>query len=342
MKTIPIGIIGATGYTGQELVRILSGHPGVELVSLTSRQEAGNRYSDLFPSSRCGLLLETLNVPKIAKKTKAVFLCLPHHGSMEIAAGFRSCGVRVVDLSADFRIKDVETYEKIYGPHTQKKLLGEAVYGLPELFREEIRGSQLVAAPGCYPTSILLALAPLLKNSMVQLDSIICDSKSGVSGAGRSEKLTNLFVEVNEGVKAYNVGSHRHQPEIEEKLSLMAGKPVSVLFSPHLVPMDRGILSSIYLTPTKKWTSKALEKIVRDFYQRESFVKIVSHFPSTKEVKGTNFCHIHVQVDEKTEKMALFSVIDNLVKGASGQAVQAFNLMWGLEETDGLRNLSSL
>ena len=342
-QRIPIAIIGATGYTGIELVRLMVQHPNAEIVAVTSRQQAGEKISTLFPflTGLCDLAYEDLNVEQLAKRVRAVFLCLPHHESMEIAAGFRKKGTTVLDLSADFRLKEAAMYEKWYGPHTQKELLREAVYGLPEFYREEIKKAKLIAVPGCYPTSIQLGLAPLLKNKLIETKGIICDSKSGVSGAGRTARIDTLFCEVHENFKAYNVGCHRHTPEIEQELSLLAGDKVTVIFAPHLLPVDRGILSTIYCEPKSKTSTDDLIKLFRSFYKNEPFVKILPEgtLPETKNVRGTNFCHISPLFDERTGKIVVIATIDNLTKGASGQAVQCFNLIHGFPESAGLESI---
>lgn len=327
---IPIAIIGGNGLTGMELIRILSGHPQARIAAVTSRQNAGEKV----PGT--DLVFETLDVSKIASKAKTVFICLPHHEAMQVAADFRKKGIKVIDLSADFRIHNAKEYEAWYGVHTQTVLLAEAIYGLPELHREEIKKASLVASPGCYPTSIILALAPLLAKKMILTDQIISDSKSGVSGAGKQAR-----VEV-ENFRAYNVAKHRHTPEMEQELSLLAGTDIKILFSPHLVPMDRGILSTVYSVPSKKTSLSALLEVYRKFYADEPFVKILPEgvSPQTKDVRGTNDCHISIILDERTNRIIILSAIDNLTKGASGQAVQAFNLMWGFPETAGLEKIA--
>ncbi|MBX7148335.1 N-acetyl-gamma-glutamyl-phosphate reductase [bacterium] len=343
-SSLSVGIVGATGYTGVELVRLLYNHPKVKITSLTSQQYAGEAFSSVYPSflGRVDLKCEKINVPAISKKVKVVFLCLPHHEAMNVAAAFRARGVKVVDLSADFRLKDPSVYETWYGPHSQKKLLPEAVYGLPEIYAADIKKAKLIASPGCYPTSITLGLAPLLKKGMISSDDIICDSKSGTSGAGRSAKVDSLFCEVNDSFKAYNIARHRHTPEIEQELSGLAGEKVTVLFSPHLVPMDRGILSTIYVRPKRRWNTAELIKVYQQFYKKSYFVNILPEgkLPTTKEVRGTNFCHIGVLFDPRTDRIVVVSAIDNLTKGASGQSIQAFNLMMGFPEKTGLTGLS--
>lgn len=337
---IPTAIIGATGYTGMELVRLLSFHPGISIASLTSRQQAGERYDHAFPSFAgiCNNTLEDLDIPKIAKKVKSVFLCLPHHEAMNVAREFRSRGVRVIDLSADFRLKNVETYEKWYGKHAQKNLIKEAVYGLPELHRAEITNAKLVATPGCYATTNILALAPLLAEKMILPHDIICDSKSGVSGAGRGLLVDSLFSEVNDSFKPYKIANHRHAPEIEQELSIVAGEEITLLFSPHLVPMDRGILSTIYARPVRKGTTAQLLQTYKKFYKNEKFVKILPEgtWPATKQVRGTNNCLIAALYESRTERIVITAALDNLTKGASGQAVQCFNLMFGFAEETAL------
>lgn len=342
----PIAIIGATGYTGTELLRILLTHPKAHIVSITSRQHEGVPLHHPIPAftGLTDLCFEALHVKKISRKVKVTFLCLPHHESMEVAQQFRSQGVRVIDLSADFRLQDAQAYEQWYGPHTQKKLLAEAVYGLPEIFRNEIKDAKLVASPGCYPTSIALGLAPLLTRKMVSLEGIICDSKSGVSGAGRTAKVESLFSEVNDDFKAYHIGKHRHTPEIEQTLSHIAGEPMTILFAPHLIPMDRGIESTIYCKPLRRWSTADLIKTYQQFYKKERFVKILleGKWPSTKQVRSTNYCHIGLMFEPRTDRIVISSVIDNLTKGASGQAMQSFNLMMGYPEAMGLDSIGMI
>lgn len=337
---LKVAVIGATGYTGQELVRLLLGHPGVEITTLTSEKLAGKKFSEVFPAfqSKLDLSLEALDVGKIASQAGFAFLCLPHQMAMETAQALRTQGLKVVDLSADFRLSAVEIYETWYGEHRCHELLKEATYGLPEIHRESIKTSSLVANPGCYPTSCILGLAPLLKKGAVDLKTIHCDSKSGVSGAGRTANEGILFCEVNEGLKAYNVGVHRHTPEIEQEVSRLAGQEVILSFTPHLIPMDRGILSTIYAQAKDKMDSGTLHKIYADFYLKEPFIRLrpLGTFPGTQEVHMTNFCDIGVHYDERTGRVVIVSAIDNLTKGASGQAVQNMNLMVDFPETQGL------
>lgn len=342
---LKVAIVGASGYTGLELIRILHMHPEAAVTCVTSEQSAGKRISEVFPSlrDRCDLLLENLEPVRVAEKTDFIFTALPHKAAMEVVPTFLKLGKRVVDLSADYRLKDAREYACWYEPHLNPENLKKAVYGLPELRRARIAGADLVANPGCYPTSIILGLAPLLKKKLIDPASIIADSSSGVSGAGRSAKVDNLFCEVNDGFKAYAVGGlHRHIPEIEQELSLLAGKKTVISFTPHLVPMDRGILSTVYAMPVGPVSTSELLKIYRDFYKGEPFVRVLPEgcFPSTSHVRGSNFCDIGLTVDERTGRVIVVSAIDNLVKGASGQAVQNMNIMNGFPENMGLEGLA--
>ncbi|HEY4743422.1 MAG TPA: N-acetyl-gamma-glutamyl-phosphate reductase [Desulfuromonadaceae bacterium] len=340
-----VAIVGASGYTGLELIRILYRHPEVAVTCLTSEQSAGKRISEVFPAlrERCDLLLENLEPVRVAEKADIIFTALPHKAAMEVVPTFLKLGKWVIDLSADYRLADPQVYGAWYEPHLNPAVLKKAVYGLPEIRRAKVRGAKLVANPGCYPTSIILGLAPLLKNGLIKLDSIIADSASGVSGAGRSAKVDSLYCEVNDGFKAYGVGGvHRHTPEIEQELSLLAGKSVTITFTPHLVPMDRGILSTCYATPKKPISTEKLVQLYREFYADEPFVRVLPQgaLPSTAFVRGSNFCDIAPMVDSRTGRIIIVSAIDNLVKGAAGQAVQNMNLVSGLPETMGLEGLA--
>jgi N-acetyl-gamma-glutamyl-phosphate reductase len=341
---ISIAIIGASGYTGTELLRLTLRHPNIHIDTVTSRQYAGKALSEIYPAflGKTDLKFSKPNYVQIAKRVQAVFLCLPHHEAMDAGKTFRDHGVKVIDLSADFRFSSVKTYEKTYGEHSQKALLKTATYGLCEIFAEDIKRANLVGAPGCYVTSILLALAPLIQNQIITLDSIICDSKSGVSGAGRKEAVDLLASEVNQNFKAYGIANHRHRPEIEEKLSQLAGKDVTIVFTPHLLPITRGILSTIYAKPVRKWKNENLTTIFEKFYKKNTFIKILpdGQSPQIKSVVGTNDCHISAHYDDHSERIIVISALDNLVKGASGQALQCFNLMYGLAEDTGLTNLA--
>ena len=332
-----VAILGATGYTALELIRILLRHPEAEIVAVTSRQEGQPHIAMIHPAltGRLDLCLEDLAPAEVAARAECVFSCLPHGASAAVIPYLLDAGSRVVDFSADYRLNDPEIYAQWYDQkHADPKRLGKVVYGLPELFRKQIPPAQLVANPGCYPTSAILALAPLLKAGLIEPKTIIVDSKSGVSGAGRTLKLTTHYPECNESISAYNVGRHRHTPEIEQVLGTAAGTPVEVVFSPHLVPMDRGILTTAYAQPTAEPVEEKILQTIRDFYADEPFVRVVDHFPGTKDSLGTNFCDITARVVRS--RVLTFSCIDNLIKGASGAAVQNFNLMYGYAETTAL------
>jgi len=335
-----VGIIGATGYTGVELLRLLLHHPQVEVAALTSQKYAGMPIDQVFPSlmKHLPLKCEELNVEQISKKTDFVFTAVPHKTAMEVVPLFHRQGKKIVDLSADFRFRNAAVYEKWYQKHTSADLLPESVYGLPELHREEIRNARIVGNPGCYPTGALIGLSPLVKKGMISVDHIVVDSKSGVSGAGRDVVLESLFCEVNEGVKAYKIFAHRHTPEIDQELSRLAQKEMNVTFVPHLIPMDRGILSTLYVRLTKKMKTEELLHAIEGFYQGEPFIRTYpkGKLPSTKDVRGSNFCGIGVTVSESDDRAVIVTAIDNLVKGASGEAVQNMNIMLGFPETMGL------
>jgi N-acetyl-gamma-glutamyl-phosphate reductase len=338
---LKVAVVGASGYTGVELIRILHNHPEVAVTTVTSEQSAGKKISAVFPSlrDRYDIQLEALEPEKIAAKADIVFTALPHKAAMAVVPTFLEKGCKVIDLSADYRLHDAAEYAAWYEQHLNPELLIHAVYGLPELRREEIAGADLVANPGCYPTSVILGLMPLLREGLIDINSIIADSKSGVSGAGRGAKVDNLYCEVNEGFKAYGVGGvHRHIPEIEQELSLLAGKGVVITFTPHLVPMDRGILSTVYAMPKKGVTAAQLQSIYEEHYDGEAFVRVLPQgsLPSTGFVRGSNFCDIGLTVDKRTGRIIIVSALDNLVKGASGQAVQNMNIVCDFPETMGL------
>ena len=337
---IKVGIYGASGYTGQELMRLLHGHPAAKVVAATSRRFDGTPVSEIYPalSGRTDLVFTNETPEAMAAQVDFVFLALPHGVSMEIAPVFVRAGRKVVDLSADFRIHDLTAYEKWYGKHSAAGMLSGAVYGLPELHRAEIRATGLTANPGCYPTSIILGLAPALHSRWIDPASVIADSKSGVSGAGREPQIGSLFCEVDGGFKAYKVGNHRHTPEIEQELSILAGSEMKISFTPHLLPVKRGILSTIYAKLEKEVTAEEAVALYREFYRGEPFVRIyrAGQFPNLSSVVGSNFCDIGVAVDKRTGRLIIVSVIDNLIKGASGQAIQNMNLMSDLPEGTGL------
>jgi N-acetyl-gamma-glutamyl-phosphate reductase len=339
MKT-RVGIIGATGYTGLELLRFLIHHPEIEITALTSQKYAGVEIGQVFPSLMNYLQIkcEELSVERISDKTDFVFTAVPHKTAMETVPLFYQKGKKVVDLSADFRFKDAGVYEKWYQKHTASDLLLESVYGLPELHRDKIRGARIVGNPGCYPTGALIGLIPLVKKGLISLEDIIVDSKSGVSGAGRDVVLESLFCEVNEGVKAYKIFAHRHTPEIEQELSQMVWKEIKVTFVPHLIPMDRGILSTLYVHLTRKMKTEELLDTFRDDYKGEPFIRIYTKggLPNTKDVRGSNFCDIGGTASEADGRAVIVTAIDNLVKGASGEAIQNMNIMLGYPETMGL------
>lgn len=329
-----IGIVGASGYTGCELVRILSKHSQVEINSLTVRLKEPQRFNQLFPQYQdVSLLCENLDIEKVAKKCDLVFLALPHTVSIEIAFQFLKLGTKVIDLSADYRLSQ-ETYEKWYKvKHSHPELLEQAVYGLPELYKEKIKKATLIANPGCYPTSVLLALAPLISEKAVQ--EIIVDSKTGLSGAGRKADINLHFSEVQGNIKPYKINAHQHIPEIEQELSKLANKEIKIIFVPHLIPVDRGILSTIYLSSDKENSLEEILRLYKNFYKQAPFVKVLEDsFPQTKDVAFTNYCSLGIKVIQK--KIVIISAIDNLVKGAAGQAVQNMNIMYGFEETEGL------
>jgi N-acetyl-gamma-glutamyl-phosphate reductase len=332
-----VAILGATGYTAVELVKILLRHPHVEITALTSRQEGKPSIASIHPSltGRLALVVEDLGADALAERADCVFSCLPHAASAEICAKLLAAGLRVVDFSADYRLNDAATYEKWYEHvHPDPERLGKTVYGLPELFRSQIAQADLVANAGCYPSSAMLPLAPLLRAGMVETTDIIIDSKSGVSGAGRTPKMNTLFPECNESISAYGVGKHRHSPEIEQILGRNCGHEIEVIFTPHLVAMDRGILTVAYARPTRKLSQADILHTLREAYTNEPFVHIVEHLPATKDVSGTNHCHITARIVRG--RVLLISVLDNLIKGASGVAAQNFNLMFGYAETTAL------
>jgi N-acetyl-gamma-glutamyl-phosphate reductase len=344
MHVEKVAIVGAAGYSGEELVRLLSRHEGVELVALTSRQYAGQKLGAVIPKLAGTRFAEVAFIESkaeaiVASGARFVFLALPHGLAAEFARPLVAVGLRVIDLSADFRVKDGAVYEEFYGePQHAPELSALGVYGMPELYREQIRGAQLVASPGCYPTSIILPLVPLLQRQLLDPKSIVVSSLSGVSGAGRSAKIELLFVECNESVHAYSVPKHRHLSEIEQELSAAAGEPVVINFTPHLVPINRGIHSTIYATPAAGVESWHLANAYAESFGREPFIRLLGEtgVPDTKNVAFTNFLDLAWRHDPRTGRLILLSAEDNLVKGASGQAIQSFNLMSGWPETTAL------
>jgi N-acetyl-gamma-glutamyl-phosphate reductase len=342
---LKVAICGGSGYTGGELLRILSQHPKVKVTAVTSEQSAGKKVIELFPSlhTYANVTFQPLVKEKLLTKADLFFMALPHAASQEAVDYFFSNGKKVIDLSADFRLSEPLIYEEWYNvPHNFKKTLTKSVYGLPELHRERVTKSSLVANPGCYPTGAILGLYPVLKSKLVKTNGIVIDSKSGTSGAGRKTSSKFSFCEVNEGFKAYGIGTHRHTPEIEQELSFIAKKNIKVTFTPHLLPVNRGILSTIYAEMIRKTDTKTLLGLYNNTFAHEPFVKVLDEdsFPNIHSVKGTNFCQIGLKVNPRTNKLIIVTAIDNLVKGAAGQAIQNMNIMMGFKETAGLHNLA--
>lgn len=340
---IKASILGATGYAGAELVRLLFMHNSVDIVHITSHSVAGSALNALYPSLRMLSLpvLEEYDRATIVRDSDVVFTSLPHGASKEVIPELYGAGMTVIDLSGDYRYNDASVYEAWYGqPHSSPQLLQRSVYGMPELHRESIRAARLIGNPGCYTTCGILPLAPLLANRLIEPDGIIIDAKSGATGAGRSISPALHFCEVDENVKAYNVAKHRHTSEIEQELSLVAGKTVALSFTPHLLPSKRGILSTIYCTPAKPVTRTGVYGCLKSFFEGEPFVEIYEEgLPEVKYVNGSNYCHIGFVLDERVNRLILVSALDNLIKGAAGQAVQNMNIIFGFEETAGLEAL---
>lgn len=343
VQKIRVGVVGATGYTGSELLRLLLRHPHVELVVVTSRSEQGVKLADAWPNLRgeCELSYQNPDMKQLASECDVVFFATPHTVAMSMAGELLKNDCKVIDLSADFRIKDAALWESWYGEkHVAPELLTEAVYGLPETHREQIRSARLVACAGCYPTAVQLGFLPLLENDLVETDSLIANAASGVSGAGRQAKVPNLLAELSDNFKAYGVAGHRHLPEIEQQLQLASGSRVSLTFVPHLLPIIRGIHATLYARPKKSgidWQS-----VFEKRYGDEPFVDVLPPgvWPETRWVKGTNKCKIAVQEITHSNMLCVMSVEDNLTKGAAGQAVQVLNIMHGLEETTGLEQIA--
>ncbi len=352
MKTKKVAIIGASGYSGEELVRLLLNHPHAELTAVTSRQYAGQTLAQIFPKfanhpRAKALRFSEPNAELLAKQADIVFLALPHGVAAEYAIPLTQAGCIVIDLSADFRVKSAAVYKEFYAhDHPAPEMLSKAVYGLPEVYRDQIKSASLIASPGCYPTSILLPLIPLLKAGLIKPTGIIADSLSGVSGAGRKAELDYLFVECNESARPYGIPKHRHLSEIEQELSLAAHAPVTIQFTPHLIPVNRGILTTLYVAPSEHFNdaagaAKLAEQVTACYakaYATEPFVRLLEGkaLPDTKNVVGTNVCEFAWRLDPRTGRLIILSAEDNLVKGASGQAVQSMNIVCGFPETAGL------
>ncbi len=343
MARIRAGLVGVTGYTGMELVRLLENHPGIGLVAVTSRSDAGKKVRDIYPFMQGfptgELVITTPDAPALAKACDVVFLAVPHGVAMEMASAFRAEGVRIVDLSADFRLHDVAVFQEWYKTaHAQPDLLKEAVYGLPELHADRIAKASLIANPGCYPTASILALAPALENGFIDPDGIVIDAKSGTTGAGRKAAVGSLYCEVADSFKAYNLTKHRHTPEIEQELSLVAGKAISLSFNAHLLPVNRGILATIYTRPLPGVSFDAVYEAYTAAYAPHPFVRVLPKgaLPELRNVRGTMFCDIALVHDARVNRFIFVSAIDNMCRGASGQAVANANLMFGLPLETGL------
>ncbi|EAI8048753.1 N-acetyl-gamma-glutamyl-phosphate reductase [Campylobacter jejuni] len=340
---IKVGILGASGYAGNELVRILLNHPKVEISYLGSSSSVGQNYQDLYPNTPLNLCFENKNLDEL--ELDLLFLATPHEFSAKLLNENLLKKMKIIDLSADFRLKNPKDYELWYKfTHPNQELLQNAVYGLCELYKEEIKKASLVANPGCYTTCSILSLYPLFKEKIIDFNSVIIDAKSGVSGAGRSAKMENLFCEVNENIKAYGLASHRHTPEIEEHLSYAAKEKITLQFTPHLVPMQRGILISAYANLKEDLQEQDIRDIYTKYYQNNKFIRLLplQSFPQTRWVKSSNFADINFSVDQRTKRVIVLGAIDNLIKGAAGQAVQNMNLMFDFDEDEGLKFFANL
>lgn len=339
-----VGIVGASGYTGAELARLLLNHPEVELTAATSRKYANQKLAEVYPSlrGRTEIICEDITGDALAEKADLFFTAVPHKTAMDIVPPLLEKGKKVVDLSADYRIRDLATYEEWYQPHSSPEYFKDAVYGLPELYRDQLKDTFLAANTGCFPVCSILGLTPLMENGLVDQNNIIIDSKTGTSGAGRSANVATLFCEVYDGFRPYKVGgTHRHTPEIEQELSALCGKAAQVTFTPHLLPINRGILSTMYTQPLTSISQAELQQLYEDRYAAEPFVRVcpAGTVPSLQNVRGSNFCDVAVVLEQRTGKIVVMSAIDNLGKGAAGQAVQNMNLMLGFAETTGLMNI---
>lgn len=335
-----VSIIGATGYTGEELLRILSGHPAAEIMHITSESQTGTQIENIYAhlNKFYDKKLDSLQqIEEIAQESDVLFIALPHGHAMEVGRKLANTDVKIIDLGADYRFYNTDVYEKWYKvPHTHKD--AKPVYGLTELYRDKVKGAKLIGNPGCYTTASILALAPLVKNNLIDGNTIVVDAKSGVSGAGRGLGLGTHFTELFESVKAYNIGGHRHTPEIEQALTEIGGKDVVISFTPHLIPIARGILSTCYASIKDGVTAEQIDQAYEDLYGQEYFIRLLGRggYPVTKNVRGSNFCDIGWHIDNRTKRVVAVSAIDNLVKGAAGQAIQNMNVMFGLDEKTGL------
>ncbi|MFZ6016195.1 MAG: N-acetyl-gamma-glutamyl-phosphate reductase [Nitrospirota bacterium] len=342
---IRVAICGGSGYTGGELLRLLLNHPEVTVTAVTSEKSAGKYVSDLFPYlyRHSNLTYEQLKVGDILDKADLFFMALPHGRSQEAVDFLFKHGKKVIDLSADYRLRDTKIYEEWYkGPHKFQTTLKKAVYGLPELYRKKIAEANLIANPGCYPTGAILGLYPAIKNEFIDVSSIVIDSKSGTSGAGRKSDITFSYCEVNEGFKAYAVASHRHTPEIEQELSAIAGKDIKINFTPHLAPLDRGILTTIYARLAKNISMEKIIEVYKKSYSKEPFVQVLDEgrSPNVKNVRGTNMCEVGLTVNMRTNTLIIVTAIDNLMKGGSGQAIHNMNIMMGFDEKTALDTIA--
>ncbi|BBP46809.1 N-acetyl-gamma-glutamyl-phosphate reductase [Thiosulfatimonas sediminis] len=346
MQKVKVGIVGGTGYTGVELLRILAAHPQAEVTMITSRSEEGVALADMYPNLRGHYDLR-FSVPDSAqlKTCDIVFFATPHGVAMSMAAELTDAGVKIIDLAADFRIENLTVWSKWYGmEHTEASLFDKVAYGLPEYYREQIKQAQIIANPGCYPTSTMLGALPLLKNNLVDVNNIIVDGKSGVSGAGKGANVAMLGAEMSESFKAYGVAGHRHLPEMKEKMAQIGGREVGLTFVPHLVPMIRGMENTIYATMTSEMSQAQLQELYEETYKDEPFVDVMpaGSLPETRMVKGSNMCRIAIYRPVGSSQVVVTSVIDNLVKGAAGQAVQNMNILFGIDETMGLQQVALL
>ena len=340
---IKVGIVGATGYTGAELIKLIYNHPYAELSVITSKTFEGQPISNIFPlfNNIINIKCQKLDVDVISEQADVVFLCLPHKVSMEYVPKFYKNGIKVIDLSADYRFKNVKTYESAYQKHNSKELLEKSVYGLSEIYRDEIQNADIIGNPGCYPTSFLLPMIPLVKEKVIDTNLIISDSKSGVSGAGRAPSLATHYCETNESFKPYKVSKHRHTPEMEEKLTENSDKKINITFVPHLLPITRGMLTTIYTNIIGKVTRTNIEEIFHHYYKNKFFIRVLQkeNFPDILSVKNTNFCDIGFHKDKNSERLIIVSAIDNLLKGAAGQAVQNMNIIFNFKEDVGLNRI---